>query len=250
MCVDGGRMSEQNTDLKSPVGIYILGVLFMLAPVGNILFSFAGSGAENWYHPSVFVGLLSTIPWVDWIWLLGIFIAGVSLLLRHKMAWMVAVVVLLWVLAMNTYRAFTLDENMVSAEFVRMQILISILVTFSVLIISFYARYPYLDRRQQWLFPTPQRFNVATAVHVHFEGGNEQGMTDSLSSGGARVIFANPVEALKSATAVELRFPEMNDLRIPTDVIEYSGQTLRVKFKNLGWSQRSRFETWLRSRRS
>jgi hypothetical protein len=241
-------MSEQNTDLKSPVGIYVLAILFMLAPLGNILFSFAGSGIANWYHPAIFINLLGTIPMVDWIWLLGIFIAGLSLILRHKMAWMVAVGVLLWVLAMNTYRAFTLDENMISADFVRMQILISILVTFSVLIISFYARFPYLDRRQQWLFPTAHRFAIVTPVQLHHGGGTDPGVTDSLSSAGARVVLTKPLSALSTALIIELSFPEYNDLRIQSEIIENSGQILRVKFKNLGWSQRSRFETWLRSR--
>src|SRR5690349_16315883 len=120
-------MQEQNTELKAPIGIYILAALFLLAPLGNIFFSFAGSGIENWYHPHIFFNLLSTIPVVDWLWLGGIFIAGIALLMRHKVSWLLAVLVLFIVLAMNSYRAFTLDEAMVSSDFIRVQILVSIL---------------------------------------------------------------------------------------------------------------------------
>jgi hypothetical protein len=243
-------MSEQNSDLRSPVGIYILAVLFLLAPLGNIFFSFAGSGVENWYYPATFVSLLKTIPVVDWLWLIGIFVAGIALLLRHKLAWMFAVAALFVVLIMNTYRAFTLDESLMSTDFVRMQILVSILVTFSVLIIAFYARYPYLDRRQQWLHQTAHRFDTETSVMVHFSGHTLKGKTDSVSTAGARILFDRHSDALSEENDVDVTFTEIENLKIHTEIIEYSGNTLRVKFKDFGWNQRSQLELWLKSRKA
>ena len=55
--------------LKRPTGVYFLAVLFMLAPIGNILISFAGSGVHDWYDPSVFTPFLMSIPALDWVWL-------------------------------------------------------------------------------------------------------------------------------------------------------------------------------------
>lgn len=240
-------MSEKDSDLRQPIGIYILGLLFILAPLGNIVLSLLGSGIEGWYRPSIFFDLLQTIPVADWLWLGGIFVAGIALLLRHKSAWIIAVLALVGVLGMNTYRAFTIDQSVLNPEFVRMQILVSILVTLSVLIIAFYARYPYLDRRQQWLFPTAHRYDVKTPVVVHV-GDGIKGTTDSLSTAGVRIRLEKTSEALKNQTEFQVTFPELNDVRINTEVIELSGTTLRLKFKNFGWSSRGHLEAWLKSK--
>jgi hypothetical protein len=245
-------MSAKNSDLRAPLGIYILAALFLLAPLGNIFFSFAASGIDNWFYPAKFIELLGAIPVVDWLWLGGIFIAGISLLLRHKSAWMTAVLVLLLVLLMNTYRAFTLDETQMNTEFVRVQILVSILVTFSVLIIAFYARYPFLDRRQQWLAQTAHRYGTATRVSMSIGSAVVQGTTNSLSTNGAQILFEElPEKAkdLKPDSSLDLTFPEMDDLKIETEVVELSGKVLRVKFKNFTWAERSRLEAWLKSRK-
>jgi hypothetical protein len=241
---------EQSSDLKQPVGIYILAVLFMLAPLGNVIVSFAGSGVANWYYPGEFLELVKTIPALDWLWLSGIFISGVTLILRHKSAWLVAVMALLIVLAMNTYRAFTIDGTILNPEFVRVQILISILVTFSVLIIAFYARFPYLDRRQQWVFPTAHRYDVKSPVIVH-TGGDLAGLTESISSAGIRIQLAKKADALKGKTEIEFTFSELPGLNvIKAEVVEFDGNVLRLKYKNFGWGPRGVLEAWLKSKKA
>jgi hypothetical protein len=242
-------MSEYVSDLKRPIGIYILALLFILAPIGNIFVSFAGSGVEGWYRPEVFSELMQTIPVPDWIWLAGIFFAGIALFLRHKSAWMIAVVALLLILVMNTVRAFNVDESSLNPEFVRMQILISILVTFSVLIIAFYARYPYLDRRQQWMFPTAHRYQVATPVMVHIDG-DVMGMTDSVSSDGVRIEMSKVVDAIKHAKDLEVSFTEFDNFRVKSDIIEFNGTVLRLQYKRFGWERRGRLEAWLKSKKA
>ncbi|MBS1971892.1 MAG: hypothetical protein JSU04_16395 [Bdellovibrionales bacterium] len=239
----------QTQDLKQPIGIYILALLFMLAPLGNIIVSFAGSGVANWYHPAEFAELVKTIPVADWLWLAGIFIAGLALLMRHKSAWLIAVMALLIVLAMNTYRAFTIDDTVLNPEFVRVQILISILVTFSVLIIAFYARYPYLDRRQQWMFPTAHRYDVKSPVIVH-TGGELAGLTESVSTAGIRIRLAKATDSLKGKTEVEFTFSELPGLnKVKAEVIEFSGDVLRLKYKHFGWGARGVLEAWLKSKK-
>ncbi|HEY8271969.1 MAG TPA: PilZ domain-containing protein [Pseudobdellovibrionaceae bacterium] len=240
---------EPSSDLKQPVGIYILAVLFMAAPLGNILVSFAGSGVLNWYYPQEFVELLKTIPVIDWLWLAGIFISGFALLLKHKMTWLLAVVSLLIVLGMNTYRAFTIDETVLNPEFVRVQILLSILVTFSVLIIAFYARYPYLDRRQQWMFPTAHRYDVRTPVIVH-TGGDLAGLTESVSTAGIRIRLAKKAESLEGKNEVEFSLSELPDFKVvKAEVVEFNGDVLRLKYKNFGWGRRGYLEAWLKSKK-
>ncbi len=245
-------MSQENhdsQDLKQPIGIYILALLFMLAPIGNIIVSFAGSGVANWYYPAEFTELVKTIPLADWLWLAGIFVAGLALLARHKSAWLIAVLSLLVVLAMNTYRAFTIDETILNPEFVRVQILISILVTFSVLIIAFYARFPYLDRRQQWMFPTAHRYNVKSPVIVH-TGGDLAGLTESISTAGIRIRLAKATESFKDKTEVEFTFSELPQLKtVKAEIIEFNGDVLRLKYKRFGWGARGVLEAWLKSKK-
>lgn len=240
-------MSQDKSELKQPVGVYILAVLFMLAPIGNIILSFIASGVEGWYQPNIFLELLGTVPTADWIWLIAIFIAGFSLLMRHKSSWMTSVVVLLLVLGMNTYRAFTVDESALNPEFVRVQILVSILVTFSVLVIAFYTRYPYLDRRQQWIFPTAHRYNVATPVLVHIAEG-VTGITESVSSAGVRIRMPKVVDELKHAEDLLITFSDMDSFKIATEIVEFNGTVLRLKFKKFGWGARGRLEAWLKSK--
>lgn len=241
---------EQSSELKQPVGIYILAVLFMAAPLGNILVSFAGSGIVNWYYPGEFSELLQTIPAIDWLWLIGIFISGFALLLKHKMAWLLAVVSLLSVLGINTYRAFTIDETILNPEFVRVQILISILVTFSVLIITFYSRYPYLDRRQQWIFPTAHRYDLRTPVIVH-TGGELAGVTESISTAGIRIRLAQKTEAFSGKTEVVFSFTEIPAFKsITAEIVEFNGDMLRLQYKNFSWGRRGYLEAWLKSKKS
>jgi hypothetical protein len=243
-------MTQDTQDLKKPIGIYILALLFMLAPLGNIIVSFAGSGVANWYYPAEFFELVKTIPVADLLWLAGIFVAGFALLMRHKSAWLIAVIALLIVLTMNTYRAFTIDETVLNPDFVRVQILISILVTFSVLIIAFYARYPYLDRRQQWMFPTAHRYDVKSPVIVHI-GGDLAGLTESVSTAGIRIRLAKATEAVKGKTEVEFSFSELPDLKtIKAEVIDFNEDILRLKYKHFGWGARGRLEAWLKSKKS
>lgn len=247
MCLRGGTMVLDKSELKRPIGIYILALLFMVAPLGNIFLSLAGSGVDQWYEFDILKQLLLSIPFADWLWLGGVFIAGCTLLMRHKSAWMLAVLVLGLVLVMNTYRAFTLDDSILNPEFVRMQILVSILVTFSVLIIAFYARYPYLDRRQQWMFPTAHRYNIATSVIVHI-GEGVSGVTESVSTSGVRIQLSKSVEGIKELQDLEITFTELEKFKVKSEVVEFSGTTLRLKFKQFGWGARGHLEAWLKSK--
>lgn len=143
-------MSETIQQLKKPVGIYVLAVLFLLAPIGNILISFAGSGVANWYDPSVFVPFMQTIPKLDWAWLGLLFLTGLLLFKAHKLSWSIAIASLLIVLAVNTYRISFVDTNSIDPNFLKIFSVIAVLSTIGVLVIAFYFRFPYLDRRTEW----------------------------------------------------------------------------------------------------
>lgn len=136
--------------LKKATGIYLLACLFILAPLGNLLISFAGSGIDRWYDPSVLGSFLQTVPIIDWVWLSLLVLTGILLFKPHKLSWSVAIFTLLFVLIINATRLFQADPNSINQTFLKVFSMVAILVTLGVLVISFYFRFPYLDRRTKW----------------------------------------------------------------------------------------------------
>ncbi len=136
--------------LKRATGIYILACLFILAPIGNIFLSFAGSGISNWYDPSVLSPFLQSIPALDWAWLSLLVLTGLMLFKPHKLSWSLAIFTLVFVLVINAIRLFQQDPNSITPGFLKVFSALAILTTLGVLVISFYFRFPYLDRRTQW----------------------------------------------------------------------------------------------------
>ncbi len=139
------------TTLKKPYGIYFLATLFILAPLGNIFISFSGAGIENWYQPQIFYSLMRTITAIDWAWLSLLIITGVFLFKPHKLSWSLAIVTLLIVLCITAFRVFQADTNSIEPHFLKIFSLLSVIITLGVLVIAFYFRFPYLDRRTEWL---------------------------------------------------------------------------------------------------
>lgn len=149
--VSAENQSQPNKPiLKKATGIYLLACLFILAPLGNILISFAGSGIDRWYDPSVLGSFLQTVPIIDWVWLGLLVLTGILLFKPHKLSWSVAIFTLLFVLIINATRLFQADPNSINQTFLKVFSLVAILVTLGVLVISFYFRFPYLDRRTKW----------------------------------------------------------------------------------------------------
>lgn len=144
-------MTTASVPLKKPIGVYLIAILFLLAPIGNILISFAGSGVANWYSVDILFPFLKTIPFMDWLWLGLLFLTGVLLFRPHKLTWSLAIFSLLMVLIINAFRIFTADQNSIDPIFLKVFSVLAIICTLGLLVIAAYFRFPYLDRRAQWL---------------------------------------------------------------------------------------------------
>jgi hypothetical protein len=143
------------TTLKKPTGVYLIAILFLLAPIGNILISFAGSGVQNWYDTGVLIPFLQTIPMIDWVWLGLLFVTGILLFRPHKTTWSIALFTLCLVLAINAFRLYQADSNSIDPTFLKVFSVLAIVCTLSILVISAYFRFPYLDRRTKWISSDP-----------------------------------------------------------------------------------------------
>lgn len=144
-------ISQSTTDkLKKPIGVYAMAIMFILAPLGNILISFMGSGLQNWFEPHIFLALLKTVSAFDWLWLGLLAFTGVLLFKQHKLSWTVAIVTLVLVLAINAIRLFQADPNSIEPHFLKIFSILAVVTTLGVLVIAFYFRFPYIDRRMKW----------------------------------------------------------------------------------------------------
>lgn len=230
------------TPLKKPMGVYLLAILFLLAPIGNVIISFAGSGVSNWYDLSVLTVFLQSIPALEWIWLTLLFITGVLLFRPHKLSWSVAIFTLLVILSLNAYRLYNIDTNSIDPVFLKVFSLLAIICTLSVLVIAFYFRFPYLDRRTGWL-TSPKRVDIRTSVFC--SGTNA--ITESLSLSGSRFSFDQP-NTLKKNDLVTLKFPEISTQEVQASVLESLEFGARVEFNNSEGPFKHDLMRWLKSR--
>ena len=236
---------DSANQLKKPVLVYFLAILFLLAPIGNLLISFAASGVEGWYQPQILSHFISTVPASDWLWLCLVFVTGILLFWPHKTTWSIAIGVLVFMLCLNVYRAAKLDyEDM---PYLHWHLAISFVVTFSSLVVAFYFRFPYLDRRANWIFPTANRVDARTPVQVVAQDIFE-GVTESVSVSGARIRLQRDMGVKAGELRfVDVVFPELKNLKTKAMVVEYKENILRVKFKELSAKDRTMIMGWLQS---
>ncbi|WP_374073259.1 PilZ domain-containing protein [Bdellovibrio bacteriovorus] len=233
-------------ELKTPTGVFLLAFLFILAPVGNLFISFAGSGVPGWYQPSILYTFLQTVSGLDWLWLSLLFLTGVLLLRPHKTSWSLAILTLSLVLIINAYRFFTEDLSQ-EGPFVQVQLVLSSIVTVGILILAFYFRFPYLDRRARWLFPTAHRYEFRTPVNIVGQDIFE-GVTESISIEGARILLKRDMEgSSRDLNYVDVIFPDIRNIKIKSRVVEYRDNILRLKFKELEQRDRGHLLDWFRS---
>ncbi|MEQ1723770.1 MAG: PilZ domain-containing protein, partial [Pseudobdellovibrio sp.] len=230
------------TALKKPTGVYIIAVLFLFAPIGNILISFAGSGIKNWYDISVMFPFLQSIPAMDWVWLGLLFVTGILLFRPHKLSWSLAIITLLLVLLINAYRLYNVDSNSIDPIFLKVFSILAIICTLSVLVIASYFRFPYLDRRANWL-SNATRFNIRTPASVN----GLKALTESISTTGSRLSFDVPSE-FKNGEIIKVKFIEVSKLEIDAEVIERLEFGVRVEFNNANADFKQDLDRWLKTR--
>ncbi len=233
--------------LKRPLFLQMLAACFLIAPLGNIIISLAISGISNWYSPSVFMPLVGTIPPIEWAWLGLVFVSGVMLTIQHKTAWAVAVGTLLFVLAINTYKSFFMMDTFSGPGFmVKAQLVISVITTFAVLLVLFYARYPYLDRRDNWFGKAAERHPIRTSTQVIAQDIFD-GVTESLSLSGARLRLQKDLgSSAQDLQFVDVIFPDIKNIKTKAQVVEYRDNVLRVRFKGLSKDEKRVIQEWLK----
>lgn len=217
-------MATTNQGLERPTIVQLSAAVLIMTPLLDIFFARKAG--------------FSLFGWVECALILG---AGVSLLIRHKLAWLLGIIFC---------TAFLICTTLLVAESAAEQspwlnaarVFNVLLVFFIVGSVSYFFRYPYLDRRQRWLAPTANRFQVTTAVVID---DRWQGQTQDLSYTGLKVILHDKNHDIKADQTVEVYLPEVNDIRCQAKVIGINDRELRISFTVLSANEQQRLRQWI-----
>jgi hypothetical protein len=177
----------------------------------------------------------------QWVLIIG---AALSLLIRHKSAWAVGLFFMVaFVGSMVRERYWPVDpeadQQLSSAKFLGAMAGLYIIV-----VMMYFFRYPYLDRRQKWFAPTADRFAVIIPVLIN---GSIPADTTDLSYTGARINLKDQGGNFQKGDRLSLQIPEVADLVCQGEVIAKDDASLRVKFDKIDSDSREILRQWLLS---
>jgi len=230
-------MTKKN-EIKKPWGLQLLIYAFLIAPFGNIALTAAVLGIANWYHPRIYLQIISNIQSLDYLWLGLIFISGVLLTARHKTAWIFAITALSATVLINLRNLFELVNSNAASNIAISQVFFSLIATSAVGVIFFYFRYPYLDRRAT-LFGFAGRVDVKLSSVIHFSSESLQTKCDSISITGARFIIKSSDTKHVENESLSVQF-SAEELEMKGVVVQHTEDILRVKFVEMSAEQKSK----------
>ena len=194
---------------QTPKIILFISIMFLLAPIGNFSLSFHFLNIPNWYDPATFLKLLRLIETWDWIWNILVFISGALLLFRRKLAWLAATVSLIIVIISNFKSFFGSGAGPLNFS----HLSICMIGTLSALAIILHFRFPYLDRRDNWL-KLNRRKKVEMNTQILFQGDSKLDvqLTNISRSGAFVKIGIGNSSSLKPGELITLKLGQDFDV--------------------------------------
>lgn len=220
-------MQTSTQKIEFPKAVQLIAAVLMAKPLMDILMMQL-TDAQNY-------------SWISWLLL---FAAGISLLVRHKTAWMFSIG-LCTAFVISTGYSFIHEFDSAEPLLNTAKIVDCILVFIVVGTVAYYFRYPYLDRRQSWLAPTADRFAVSTSVIL----GTLHTHTVDVSYTGANILNTTD-EVFKVGDKVPLHFEEIEDIHCLAKIINVQGQNVRVQFEGFNSLQTNILRQWLNTHHS
>lgn len=176
----------------------------------------------------------------QWVLIIG---ASLSLLIHHKSAWVVGLLFMFCFVGSMVRDRFwpteELDPLLGTAKFLGAMAGLYVIV-----VVMYFFRYPYLDRRQKWFAPTADRFEVQIPVLIN---GSIAGDTSDLSYTGARITLKDQGDNIQMGDRLSLQIPEIADLVCQGEVIAKDSGVLRVKFDKIDSDSKEILRQWLLS---
>ncbi len=172
-------MQPQNTKSFKPHrawGLYILGISFLLAPFINFAIGLKMAGVSDWYSPKTLLwAFLHKADAVSRLQVSVTLVSGFLLFVAKKWSRVLCLIVLIYSLGINIkYNVYSTDN--LNSPF----LLGSIFSVVGMIVILFYFRYPYLDRR------TTKRVAMVLPVECS-EFPDDSFSLDNISTKGLRI---------------------------------------------------------------
>lgn len=163
---------------RIPWPIYALAACFILAPLGNTVISMINAGVADWYLPSSILQWFRQMPWVVYIWISLSIAAGIGLLIPRRLTWALSIVAIVFSIGMSIYTRAHNHSHFFGLTSVS---------NLGILVVIYYFRFPYLDRREWWWGISP-RYRCELAVRV----GDFAARVSNISRSGALIEPAPP----------------------------------------------------------
>lgn len=215
---------------------------FMAAPLMNLVVVFFASSAETAQVSGALIGPLRLLELIEQAF---IFLAGICLLQQHKTRWLVAVVLIFSTVGLNLLILLDSPESEFLRSAAHVRLYFSIFLAFCVVLILYYARYPYLDRRQGWMGPVAKRYDLTVPARV-FADEVWTGASESMSASGCRVRLDKDWGPKDRVRFIDVQFPGFSEGRIKAQVVGSQGAILRLKFRDFRNEDRKAFAAWIK----
>ena len=214
-------METKATTLERPRAVQMAAAVLILTPLLDIV-TMQRTGIQ-------------VFSWISWVF---VFLAGVSLMIRHKSSWVIGLV-LCMAFVVSTGFNLVKGIGVVPPSISVAQLLDCLLVVFIVATVFSLFRYPYLDRRQNWFAPTGDRFEVSMSLLVN----GLKGETTDLSYTGAKIRVADG--EFKKGDSIRIQLVDVNDIQCQARVIDVYKGLLRVHFEGMSSADKSLLREWL-----
>lgn len=215
---------------------------FMAVPLVNLLVLSFVAPPEGIPLDRTLIGPLRL---TDILEQLLIFIAGVCLLQQHKARWLAAIILIFSTVGLNIWTVLDAGEHEFMRSTAQVRLYFSAFLSFCVVLILYYARYPYLDRRQGWAGPVAKRYDVSIPTLV-FADREWVGTTESISTSGCRIRLNQDWGPKDRVRFVDVQFPSFSAGQIKAQVVGSHGTTLRLKFRDYRNEDRKAFSAWIK----
>lgn len=224
----------QVNPLKKPRIVYALGVCYILAAPINLAAALYMGGIEKWYSITYWILLFNVIPLLEKMTIVLMPVAGLSLFFQRKTSWLIAIVIPLGLLSRDIY--MYLVENSSASPFR------PLLINSGVLIVFYYFRFPYLDRRDAILRGVSKRFTIELPVNV--ENRSEGAVIRNISSTGCFLQFKSASDLPKVDETIRIH---LDGEWIECQIVRLSELGCGARFRNLTRSQKQKIKNTQKS---
>lgn len=164
-------------------------------------------------------------------------------MIRHKSSWVVGMVLCAGFVGINLYELVFQSTAGVDPWSTTFKLMNCLLVAFIVSTVFYFFRYPYLDRRQNWMAPTGERFKVEMTVLVN---GDMRFKTVDLSYTGAR-IAVDATASFQPEQRISLQLTDINDVVCQAKIVAIHDGWMRVHFEDVSANEKELIRQWLLS---